>query len=88
MKRTTEEAVIAQRVPLFEVLLRPGDTRPVSVVFYEGPGGATDIEVSPGTAWDMEDLLDYAGWLIPVAQVTRNLRKMREENEATEEPPF
>lgn len=62
-------------LPYLEITLKPGDTRPITVVMPETEGS---VQISPGTADDMAELLGALGLIRQVIAAALNVRLMHE----------
>lgn len=65
-------------LPYAELTIKPGDTRPITIVIYDPPDFP---KCSVGTADDMAEALQILGWMRTVVQVELNIRLQQEARE-------
>ena len=65
-------------LPYFELTIKPADTRPIILSMCEPTGS---IQISPGTADDMAEVLGVLGMMRQVVASALNVRLMSEAHE-------
>jgi hypothetical protein len=88
MKRPTEETAAYGVMPVFELIIRAGDTRPIIVRGEDIVQGTALISISPGTAKDMWYTRAVVIAIQGFVDLVWRERSEAEEASGTEEPPF
>lgn len=65
-------------LPFAELVIRPGDSRPIVVSLIETEAGIWDSMVSPGPFADMDELITILNVMLSIATATNNLRRSAE----------
>lgn len=61
-------------LPYAELVIKPGDSRPIVISFFEVADGSWDAKVSDGSAADMHDAVEVLGAMQGMAMATANVR--------------
>lgn len=65
----------ASLIPYAEVVIRPTDSRPITIQLLETVDGSWDAQVSDGTFQDMHDAVNVLNAMVSMAMAMANVRQ-------------